>query len=48
MIDHRDLFDEVGNYHNHQGIVAEEHFLELANSLQNYADEATQIKVNES
>ena len=58
VMDHRDLFDEISNYHNCQGVVAEEHVLELASSMQNYVDEgmivnmsichSRKLKVNES
>ena len=58
VMDHRDLFDEIGNYRNRKGVVAEEHILELASSLQDYVDEgmvvnmcihhSRQLEVNES
>ena len=45
VIDHRDLFNEIGNYHNCQGLVAEEHILEPASSLQNNVDEGTVVNM---
>ena len=58
VMNHGDLFDDVGNYRHRQGVVAAEHISAPTDSLQSYVDEGTvvdicvahshQIEVNES
>ena len=45
VMNHGDLFDDVGNYHHRQGVVAAEHISAPTDSLQSYVDEGTVVDI---